>query len=108
MPSPYRAITSSWWVRRGPLGSRSSASLGILDETFGKGGKVATDFSRDRRYTDDSARALALMPERRILLAGTSGDDFSRDAALACYRADGSLDTSFGGDGSGCVTVDFG
>ncbi len=72
---------------------------GQLDPTFGSGGVVLTDFS-----SVDPARAMALMPDGRVLVAGTTlaADG---DMAFARYKSDGSLDTSFGAGGK--LTVDF-
>jgi uncharacterized delta-60 repeat protein len=71
---------------------------GSLDSGFGSGGFASTT------VTDswDQIRALALLPDGRILAAGTTLDDF----ALARYQPDGTLDTSFGTNG--LVTIDFG
>ena len=49
----------------------------------------------------DSGRSITVQPDGKILVAGTSDNDF----ALTRYNADGSLDTSFGG-GDGKVTTD--
>ena len=65
---------------------------GSLDTTFGGDGKVTTNLSRQ----DDVAYGLAIQPDGKIVVAGTSG--FAR-FALARYNTDGSLDTSFSGDG---------
>ncbi|MBI3456793.1 MAG: hypothetical protein HY002_13540 [Candidatus Rokubacteria bacterium] len=76
------------------------AAAGDLDPTFGTGGKVTTDFGGT-----DSARALALQPDGKIVVAGFtefSGQDF----ALARYNPDGTLDLGFGSGGK--VTTDFG
>jgi uncharacterized delta-60 repeat protein len=51
---------------------------------------------------DDIANALVLQPDGKLVAAGVS----RRDLALARYRPNGSLDTSFGGDGT--VTARFG
>jgi uncharacterized delta-60 repeat protein len=48
------------------------------------------------------ATSLALQPDGKIVVAGSSGLDF----ALARYNADGSLDAGFGSGGT--VTTDFG
>jgi uncharacterized delta-60 repeat protein len=70
---------------------------GSLDTSFDGDGKVTTDFGGL-----DGALGVAIQPDRKIVAAGFTGDDFS----LARYNLDGSLDTSFGGDGK--VTTDFG
>lgn len=72
---------------------------GSLDPTFGTGGVVTTNV---RQF--DYARAVAIQPDGRIVVAGTvnyvHGDDFSSgDFGVVRYNADGSLDTTFDGDG---------
>ena len=65
-------------------------SDGSLDTSFDGDGKVFTDFGNS-----DRGNAVAIQPDGKIVVAGTSGVDF----ALARYNSDGSLDTSFDGDG---------
>ncbi|MDT4897393.1 MAG: hypothetical protein QOH25_2470 [Acidobacteriota bacterium] len=73
---------------------------GTLDTTgFGSGGLVTTDFGT----THDTAFAVAIQSNGKIVVAGTNGSDF----ILARYNADGSLDTTGFGTG-GKVTTDFG
>jgi uncharacterized delta-60 repeat protein len=77
---------------------------GSLDTTFGKGGKLTTDFAGD----DDEANDVAVQADGKIVLVGLTGvsTDRSRyDFALARYNADGSLDTTFGAGGK--LTTDF-
>lgn len=62
---------------------------GSLDPTFGDGGKVVT------RYRGANARAVVLQSNGRIVVAGYN----SFGLALARYRPDGRLDTSFSGNG---------
>ena len=50
---------------------------GTLDAEFGGGGKVSTDFGT----ANDQARAMAVLGDGKILVAGTAGDEF----ALARY-----------------------
>jgi uncharacterized delta-60 repeat protein len=78
---------------------------GKLDSTFG-GGIVRTDFGG----TDDTARALALQADGRIVVAGSMRNtavstNVGFDFALARYNTDGSLDTSFASGGK--LAVDF-
>ncbi|MFN6462359.1 MAG: DUF4347 domain-containing protein [Nostoc sp. DedVER02] len=72
---------------------------GSLDTTFSSDGKVTTGFGL---LTTDIGYSLAVQPDGKILVAGTDGTDF----ALARYNSDGSLDTTFSGDGK--VTTDLG
>lgn len=53
-----------------------------------------------------TAYGLALQPDGRIIAAGDSTEGLVRDFALARYNSDGSLDTTFSGDGR--VTTDLG
>jgi uncharacterized delta-60 repeat protein len=79
-------------------------SNGSLDPSFGTGGKVRTDFASS---SDDRAFALALQPDGKIVVGGSStAGGGSADLALARYNANGSLDASFGSGGK--VLTDFG
>lgn len=85
-----------------PLPRQIHAAAGDLDLTFGGDGKVTTDFfSRD-----DAVNDIAIQGNGKIVAVGsvTSADTFA-DFGLARYNADGSLDTSFDGDGR--VNTDF-
>jgi len=73
---------------------------GSLDTSFDSDGKVTTDLG-----DFDPATDVAIQPDGAIVAAGFTGDD-EFDFALARYRRDGSLDTSFDLDGK--VTTDFG
>ena len=66
-------------------------SNGALDTTFSADGKRAIDFGGD----DESASGAALQPDGRIVLAGHS----DLRVAVARLKPNGSLDTTFSGDG---------
>ncbi|MEQ1862697.1 MAG: Calx-beta domain-containing protein, partial [Chthoniobacteraceae bacterium] len=74
---------------------------GTLDTTFGTGGTVTTDFFGSA----DSAQAVALDAQGRIVVAGWALREGRADFAVARYLANGTLDVSFDGDGR--ATVDF-
>ena len=76
--------------------------MGALDPTFGTGGQVRTDFGG--RF--DEALAVAVQPDGKIVVAGSSSDATGSDMAVARYTNDGNLDASF--DGDGMALVDFG
>ncbi len=102
--SPSRALSAMPYCRRlrfEPLEDRCLLAAGTLDTTFGNGGKVTTEFFH-RSNPIASAVATAITPNGKIVVAGTSYNDF----ALARYNADGTLDTSFNGYGK--LTTDFG
>ncbi|HVE58433.1 MAG TPA: FG-GAP-like repeat-containing protein, partial [Pyrinomonadaceae bacterium] len=74
---------------------------GSFDTSFDGDGRVTTDFGD----VSDSALAIGIQTDGRIVAAGHTGNNDGIDFALARYNADGSLDTSFDGDGK--VTTDF-
>jgi uncharacterized delta-60 repeat protein len=69
-------------------------SDGTLDTSFGNKGIVLADLG-----DEDIEGGLALQPDGRIVLAGTTDIGGARDVAIVRYLPDGSLDTSFGGSG---------
>ncbi len=72
-------------------------SDGTLDASFDGDGKVTTHFG-----SSDAATGLAIQADGRIVAVGETVWDF----AVARYNPNGSLDTSFDGDGK--ATTDFG
>lgn len=78
---------------------------GSLDTRFSKDGKVITDIGLTNHASSseyDSATALAVQTDGKILVAGRSNGD----GALVRYNTNGSLDTNFSGDGK--VITDLG
>jgi uncharacterized delta-60 repeat protein len=76
---------------------------GSLDSSFGAGGKVITEFTAGF----DLASDVALQADGKIVAAGGAGGGGQGGAlAVARYNSDGSLDTSFSGDGK--RTINFG
>lgn len=76
-------------------------SDGSLDRSFGRSGVRITDFG-GFFTTVDAVTDAVLLSDGKILVAGTSGGR----VALARYNRDGSLDSSF--DGNGRVTTSLG
>ena len=76
-------------------------AAGDLDPTFGTAGVVTTSFTPYNDY----ARAMAIQPDGKIVVAGYTADT-NYDFAVARFNTNGSLDSSFGA--SGKVTTDFG
>jgi uncharacterized delta-60 repeat protein len=74
---------------------------GMLDASFGSGGKVTTDFAG----AEDFGHAAALLADGRIVLAGSASNGSDMDFAAARYNSNGSLDNAFGTGGK--VTTDF-
>jgi uncharacterized delta-60 repeat protein len=71
---------------------------GVLDTTFGNGGRVVTDWTPG----DDEAWGIVVLGNGKIVVAGFAGGSF----AVARYTASGHLDHTFGG-GDGKATADF-
>ncbi|HEY8172810.1 MAG TPA: hypothetical protein VIH21_06965 [Dehalococcoidia bacterium] len=79
---------------------------GAPDNTFGWGGRVATDFFGK----SDLGLSLLLLPDGKIVAGGLAFNPAtnSQDLALAKFNANGSTDTSFGAaPRPGLVTTDF-
>jgi uncharacterized delta-60 repeat protein len=76
---------------------------GDLDTSFGGDGRVTTSFGSGRV---DTATALTLQPDGKIVAAGVSLASGTTPFALARYLPNCILDPSFGGDGR--VLTDFG
>ena len=79
-----------------------SLQINNLDPTFSSDGLQTTDFGSGR---NDTARAVAVQSDGKIVAAGYSTSAGHNDVAVARYNADGTLDTTF--NGTGKVTSDF-
>lgn len=78
---------------------------GSLDSDFGQAGVATTAIGENRI---DSASAIALQPDGKILIAGSTQDRASpidSDIVLGRYETDGRLDATFGDNG--IVTTDL-
>lgn len=76
---------------------------GVLDPVFGGDGIVTTDLGAN---FDDLAYAIAMQPDGKIVVAGSSYDGTGNKMCILRYRADGSLDPAFSSDGK--LIIDFG
>ncbi len=76
-------------------------ATGLLDTSFGIGGKVTTAINSG----DDGASSVAIQKDGKIVAAGYS-DDGDRLFALLRYNEDGSLDTGFGNGGKVTTAVE--
>jgi uncharacterized delta-60 repeat protein len=65
---------------------------GSLDTSFGSGGKITTNFGIGLGH---EPQALLIQPDGKIVVAGLASGQF----LLARYNSNGTLDTSFDGDG---------
>ena len=69
---------------------------GILDASFGNGGKVTTTFSAT---SSDILHDMDIAPGGKLVVVGSSGQPGKWDFAVARYNANGTLDRTFDGDG---------
>jgi uncharacterized delta-60 repeat protein len=77
---------------------------GSPDKTFGKNGKVITDFNNH----NDIAATCVIQSNGKILIVGSTvnpANSYQADFAIARYKTDGSLDSSFGVFGK--LIIDF-
>jgi len=75
---------------------------GALDPTFSGNGSVTTRFSAGWDYAED----VELQADGKIVVAGSANYFGQTTFAVARYEANGSLDTTFSGDGK--TTTNFG
>ena len=73
-----------------------AAGLGELDSSFGEDGRVATALN----HFGDQAYAVAVQPDGRILVGGSSSSSANLDFAVVRYTREGALDESFNLDGT--------
>ena len=78
---------------------------GSLDKGFGKAGAVTTDIGGGDDLTGFS---MALQADGKILVAGSASINGKDDFALVRYTTDGSLDTSFNGNGIIVTALGYG
>jgi uncharacterized delta-60 repeat protein len=71
-------------------------SDGSIDNTFGSGGKVTTNFGAG---SFDRCTAMAIQSDGKIVLAGYSQTGGNRNIALLRYNTNGTLDSTFDIDG---------
>jgi uncharacterized delta-60 repeat protein len=74
---------------------------GSPDISFDGDGKVVTFLSSD----NDEARAVAIQADGKIVVAGVNFNSSTPHFAVVRYNTDGSLDTSFDGDGKVFTSV---
>ena len=74
---------------------------GTLDNTFDGDGMARTDFFG----FSDQAREVAIQSDSQIVVVGRVINVADEDFAVARYNTDGSLDTSFSGDGKAVTDI---
>jgi uncharacterized delta-60 repeat protein len=77
---------------------------GTLDTGFSGDGMLTTAIGSG----EDTAQSVTIQADGKILVAGVSHNGTNNDFALVRYNADGTLDTSFDGDGKLTTTIGTG
>src|SRR5262245_14093670 len=85
------------------LEDRHTPTAGMLDPTFGTGGRVTTSFPIP---SYEFLTSTAVDRLGRIVVGGVVSNGALYDFAVARFSPAGMLDTSFGG--TGVVTIEFG
>ena len=86
-PTPTRTPT--------PTVTATPCFAGTLDTSFGTGGKVLTPMGTNW----DDAEAVVSQPDGKVIVVGEAFTASGWKVALARYRADGTLDPTFGSGG---------
>ncbi len=86
-----------------PRTSGSFNFQGVLDDTFGEGGKVTTDLGS----STETIRAIIVQSDGKIAVAGEARPIKNQQPkfTVARYNADGSLDTTFADEGIAATNV---
>jgi uncharacterized delta-60 repeat protein len=77
---------------------------GVLDPSFNGSGFVTTTMAQ----SGNTANAIALQSDGKIVVAGLGFNGANDDFAIARYNTNGTLDTSFDGDGKVITAIDTG
>ena len=80
-----------------------AGAVSRLDGSFGLNGRVAVELG-----VRNSAHAVLVQPDGKILIAGSSSRGAARNMSLLRFNRDGSLDTSFSDDGSAITSAAIG
>lgn len=99
-PSPFKFNRMPAPENNKPNNISASLAPGSLDPNFSADGKATTDFS-----SSEVGNAVVVQADGKIVAAGAFNNGANYDFAVFRYNADGSLDTSFDGDGKVITSV---
>jgi uncharacterized delta-60 repeat protein len=91
--SPIGPVSNILVIRYNPNGT--------LDTTFDGDGKVITAIGTKRDY----GQSVVIQPDGKIVVAGATEGAIHYDFAIVRYNANGSLDTTFDGDGKVVTSI---
>ena len=78
---------------------------GTLDTTFGDKGTVRTNINSSTGLSIDEANGIAVQPDGRIIIAGSTYDYVQHRFLVVRYNTDGSVDNSFGSGGANTFSI---
>jgi uncharacterized delta-60 repeat protein len=87
----------SWWN----IATARYTTTGVLDTTFGSGGKVYTTIASQNEF----GYAVAVQSDGKILVTGYAYVGTTNDIAMIRYNTNGTLDTTFGSNGKVTTAV---
>lgn len=82
-----------------PQAASAADGLGMPHFEFGGSSKVATAFDTLGNASADSAKAIVVQADGKIIVAGRAGDNSFSTMAVVRYLPDGTLDQTFGTGG---------
>ena len=91
------------WILFAFGGSPSVFAVPRLDGGFGLNGRVAVELG-----ANNSGHAVLVQPDGKIVVAGSSSKGNALNFSLLRFNANGSLDTTFNGDGSVLTSLSAG
>ncbi len=103
MPNRYLIFIFSIWLSFGFFSGGPVQAVPRLDTNFGLNGRVAVELG-----VNNGAHAVVVQPDGKIVVAGSSSKGAALNFSLLRFNADGSLDTTFNGDGSVITSVSTG
>jgi uncharacterized delta-60 repeat protein len=95
--SVMAAVSLAAWM----TASSAMAAPADLDTTFGTGGKVTTNSPS----SSEEGRAVVVQPDGKIIVVGYHNASEGNNFLVARYNPNGTLDTTFDGDGFASTTI---
>lgn len=88
------------WMLFACTGIASAQAVAQLDAAFGLNGRIAVELG-----VKNSAHAVVVQSDGRIVVGGSSSQGAALNFSLIRFHQDGSLDTSFNGEGSVVTSI---
>src|SRR4051812_10722523 len=103
---PVRPLSSrTARLRLEQLERRDAPATGLFDGSFTGNGRVAFGFTANQA---DSAAKVAIQSDGKAVVVGAASNGTDFNFAIARLNVDGTLDTTFDGDGKQTVSFNLG